>query len=95
MHQHQQLLIKYKMFQIIQIFIQKKQLKIVESLIIIKIMKKIINIQNLDHKNLKMVLYILDNGKMECVMVKENNIGQMDHFMKDIGEIIWLMVKVD
>lgn len=95
MHQHQQLLIKYKMFQIIQILIQKKQLKIVESLIIIKIMKKIINIQNLDHKNLKMVLYILDNGKMECVMVKENNIGQMDHFMKDIGEIIWLMVKVD
>lgn len=83
------------MFQIIQILIQKKQLKIVESLIIIKIMKKIINIQNLDHKNLKMVLYILDNGKMECVMVKENNIGQMDHFMKDIGEIIWLMVKVD
>lgn len=83
------------MFQITQILIQKKQLKIAEILIIIKIMKKIINIQNLDHMNLKMVLYILDNGKMECVMVKENNIGQMDHFMKDIGEIIWLMVKVD
>lgn len=89
------MLIKYKMFQIIQILIQKKQLKIVEILIIIKIMKKIIYIQNLDHMNLKMVLYILDNGKMECVMVKENNIGQMDLFMKDIGEITWLMVKVD
>jgi len=28
-------------------------------------------------------------------MVEVNNIGMMDLFMKDIGKIIWLMVKVD
>jgi len=45
--------------------------------------------------NLKTVLFILDNGKLELDMEKVNNIGMMDHFMKDIGEIIWPMEKVD
>jgi len=45
--------------------------------------------------NLKMVLFTLDNGKMVLDMGKVNNIGMMDLSMKDIGEIIWLMEKVD
>lgn len=45
--------------------------------------------------NSKMELSILDNGRKVLDMVEENNIGMMDHFMKDIGEIIWLMVKED
>jgi len=45
--------------------------------------------------NLKMELFILDNGKLELDMEKENNIGMMDPSMKVIGEIIWPMEKVD
>ena len=42
-----------------------------------------------------MDLFILVNGKMVPDKVKENNIGQMDLFMKAIGKITWLLVRVD
>jgi len=39
--------------------------------------------------------YMSDNGNWVNVMVVVNNIGQMVHFMKDIGKITWQMVRVD
>jgi hypothetical protein len=56
---------------------------------------KIPNLLNYKHMNLKMVLYILDNGNTDLDMEKENNYGKMEASMKDIGEIIWLMERVD
>jgi hypothetical protein len=38
---------------------------------------------------------MLDNGNSDSDTEKENKIGKMDQFMKDTGEIIWLMEKVD
>jgi hypothetical protein len=40
-----------------------------------------------------MVLYILDNGKMDNDTEEEIRFGKMDHIMKDIGKIIRLMEK--
>jgi len=37
----------------------------------------------------------VDNGKMDCDMEKENNIGMMAQFMKDFGKIILQMCMVD
>lgn len=45
--------------------------------------------------NLKMELFISDNGKKESDTEEENSIGMMDHFMKVIGDKIWLMAKED
>jgi len=42
-----------------------------------------------------MVPYISDNGNMDLDMEKENNYGKTEVSMKDIGEIIWPMEKVD
>ena len=39
--------------------------------------------------------YILDNGKKAKDMEEVNNLGQMEAFMKDIGEIIKLKGKGD
>jgi len=38
---------------------------------------------------------MLDFGINRSAMVKENNIGLMVHFMKDIGKITMLIFKVD
>ena len=37
---------------------------------------------------------MLDNGKMENEKGWGNSTGMMDLYMKDIGKIIWLVVKV-
>lgn len=42
----------------------------------------------LDLMNLKMVQFILDNGKMVTDMGVENNIGMMAVFMKATGETV-------
>jgi hypothetical protein len=34
-------------------------------------------------------------GNKELDTEEENNIGMMDHFMKDTGKIIWLTEKED
>jgi len=47
------------------------------------------------HINLKMAHIIKDNGKTAKDMEEGNNYGMMDHYMKDIGGIIWPMVKED
>ena len=44
--------------------------------------------------NLKMVQYILDNGKTDKDMEGEDNYGKMEAFTKDIGKIIWQMESV-
>lgn len=45
--------------------------------------------------NSKINLFIKDNGKMVKDMVRVFNIGMMAPSMKDIGKIIWQMVKED
>lgn len=35
------------------------------------------------------------NGKITNGMEKENNNGKMDHYIKDIGKIIWRLGMVD
>ena len=45
--------------------------------------------------NLKIILYILVNGKWVSDMVEENNFGATDQYMKVIGKMIWHMEKED
>lgn len=45
--------------------------------------------------NSKMLQSISDNGKMDKDTAKVSNTGMMALSMKDTGETIWLMVKVD
>jgi len=42
-----------------------------------------------------MALFITVSGKMAKRMEEENRYGRMEHFMRDIGKMIWQMVRVD
>lgn len=48
---------------------------------------------HLVHMNVKMVVSIVDNGKMASNLVKAYTFGKMDPFMKDGGKIMWPMEK--
>lgn len=43
--------------------------------------------------NLKMVPSIMDNGKTEFVVEKENKFGMTDLYMKGNGQMVWPMEK--
>ena len=86
------------------IILFSKYLTIYLSLNMIRMIHKIKIYLNYHHtkyyikinvNSLKMVQYILDNGKMEKDKVRELKYGKKDHSMKGIGKMIKQMVKVD
>ena len=51
--------------------------------------------QTSDLMNSKMVVCMLDSGKMVKDMGRVNKFGLMAQYMKDTGRIMWLLVKED
>lgn len=47
------------------------------------------------HIYFRMVRYIGDNGVMVRNVVMDNRYGQMVQYMRDIGRMVWQMVRVD
>jgi len=56
---------------------------------------KILNQLHYRLMNLKMDLFMLDNGNSDLDTEKENNYGKMEVFMKDTGKEIWHTEKED